>query len=114
MEIKIVLDYELDNTLSEQKNNRIIANSIIDYKKIMNYKEKSLLLINDFEREKQNIDIKTASIIKILKAYFELYKILDDVQKGAAILIKYGYDPHSLEKKVRIENDDYSKVQQIA
>jgi len=39
---------------------------------------------------------------------------MDDIEKGADILIKYGYDPNSLVRDVRIENDDYSKVEDIA
>lgn len=68
IKIKLLTEGEIQERpdLTEAEK-RILINSIIDYKKIILYKEKSILLINDFEREKSNIDEKAQNIINVLK-----------------------------------------------
>lgn len=47
----------------------------IEMKKLENFRDKSLLLVTDFQREVAEDD-KTVKIIKILKEYLELFKTM--------------------------------------
>lgn len=64
----------------------------IEYKKMSNYKDKSILLVKDIGRE-EHLEESMKALMELFEKYNQLFTVIEGIKGISEKLSNYGYDP---------------------
>lgn len=82
----------------------------LEFKQLYNFKDKSILLINDIGRENNN-DANMGNLMKLFQDYCEFFKVIEDIKIRSENLLHYGYDPKKIKRVFIIKDKDYREIE---